>query len=39
MTVHVRLGWLSLYLPEQPKPLWLLTIHDPDLDRDIALLT
>ncbi len=38
-TVRVALGWLSLYLPDEPEPLWLLTVHDPDLDRDIGLLT
>jgi len=38
-TVRVSLGWLRLYLPATPTPLWLLAIHDPDLDRDIGLLT
>jgi hypothetical protein len=38
-TVRVALGWLTLYLPDEPDPLWLLAIHDPDLDRDIGLLT
>lgn len=38
-TVHVALGWVPVYLPDEPDPLWLLTIHDPDLDRDIGLLT
>ncbi len=38
-TVRVALGWFTVYLPDEPGPLWLLTIHDPDLDRDIALLT
>lgn len=38
-TVHVALGWFPVYLPDEPDPLWLLTIHDPDLDRDIGLLT
>ncbi len=38
-TVRVALGWLRLRLPNEPSPLWLLAIHDPDLDRDIALLT
>ena len=32
-------GWVPVYLPDEPDPLWLLTIHDPDLDRDIGLLT
>ena len=38
-TVHVALGWLTIYLPDEPDPLWLLTVHDPDLNRDIGLLT
>jgi len=38
-TVQVALGWLNVYLPDDPHPLWLLAIHDPDLDRDIGLLT
>ncbi len=38
-TGRVALGWFAIYLPEEPAPLWLLTIHDPDLDRDIGLLT
>ena len=38
-TVRVALGWFALYLPDEPDPLCLLTIHDPDLDRDIGLLT
>jgi hypothetical protein len=38
-TVRLALGWFSVYLPDEPDPLWLLTVHDPDLDRDIGLLT
>lgn len=38
-TVRVSLAWLEIYLPDEPQPLWLLAIHDPDLDRDFALLT
>jgi hypothetical protein len=38
-TVRVSLGWLEIYLPDEPRPLWLLAIHDPDLDRDFGLLT
>jgi hypothetical protein len=38
-TVQVALGWLKLFLPGDERPLWLLAIHDPDLDRDIGLLT
>ncbi len=38
-TVHVALGWLKLFLPDDERPLWLLAVHDPDLDRDFGLLT
>ena len=38
-TVRLALGWFSVYLPDEPDPLWLLTVHDPDLDRNIGLLT
>jgi hypothetical protein len=38
-TTHVRLGWLKIRLPDWHTPLWLLAIHDPDLDHDIGLLT
>jgi len=38
-TVQVSLGWLKLHLPADERPLWLLAIHDPELDRDIGLLT
>jgi hypothetical protein len=38
-TVRVALGWFPIYLPDEPNPLWLLTVHDPHLDRDIGLLT
>lgn len=38
-TVQVALGWLELRLPGEERSLWLLAIHDPDLDRDIGLLT
>ncbi len=38
-TARVALGWFAIYLPDEPDPLWLLTVHDPDLDRDIGLLT
>jgi hypothetical protein len=38
-TVKVALGWLPVRLPGDDRPLWLLAIHDPDLDRDIGLLT
>ncbi len=38
-TVQVALGWLTVYLPDEPDPLWVLTIRDPDLNRTIGLLT
>lgn len=38
-TGQVGLGWLKLFLPGDERPLWLLAIHDPDLDRTIGLLT
>ena len=38
-TVQVALGWLELRLPNHAHSLWLLAIHDPDLDRDFGLLT
>jgi len=37
--VTVEIGWLQVRLPGQDWPLWLLTAHDPDLDRDLVLLT
>lgn len=38
-TVQVALGWLELRLPGEEHSLWLLAVHDPDLDRDFGLLT
>jgi hypothetical protein len=38
-TVHVALSWFTVYLPDEPDPLGLLTVHDPDLNREIGLLT
>ncbi len=38
-TVQVALGWLKVYLPADERALWLLAVHDPDLNRDIGLLT
>jgi hypothetical protein len=38
-TVQVALGWLELRLPGEEHSLWLLALHDPDLDRDMGLLT
>jgi len=37
--VRVDLGWVEIRLPGEEEALWLLAIHDPDLDRDIGLLT
>lgn len=37
--MRVTLGWFTVYLPDEPDPLGLLTVHDPDLDRDIGRLT
>lgn len=37
--VTVELSWLQLRLPGQDWPLWALIAHDPDLDRDLVLLT
>ena len=37
--VTVEIGWLTIRLPGQDWPLWLLVAHDPDLDRDLVLLT
>ena len=38
-TVTIEIGWLQLRLPGQTWPLWALLAHDPDLDRDLVLLT
>ncbi len=35
----MEIGWLQVRLPGQAWPLWVLTAHDPDLDRDRVLLT
>ncbi len=37
--VDIELGWLMLRLPETHQLLWALVAHDPDLDRDVVLLT
>ncbi len=34
-----HLGWLMLRLPDTHPVLWALVAHDPDLDRDVVLLT
>ncbi len=38
-TVTIEIGWLQLRLPGQTWPVWALIAHDPDLDRDLVLLT
>ena len=37
--VTVAIGWLQVRLPGQDWPLWVLVAHDPELDRDLVLLT
>lgn len=37
--VTVEMGWLPIRLPGQDWPLWALVAHDPELDRDLVLLT
>jgi hypothetical protein len=37
--VEMALGWLKLRLPETQQLLWVLVAHDPDLDRDLVLIT
>ena len=37
--VEIALGWLMIRLPETQQVLWALVAHDPDLDRDLVLLT
>jgi hypothetical protein len=37
--VDMELGWLKIRLPKTKQVLWLLVAHDPDLDRDLALIT
>ena len=36
---EIALGWLMIRLPETQQVLWALVVHDPDLDRDVVLLT
>jgi len=38
-TVTVGLGWLTIRLPGCTQVLWMLVAHDPDVDRDLLLLT
>lgn len=37
--VDIELGWLKIRLPETQQVLWALVAHDPDLDRDLVLIT
>ena len=37
--VTVEIGWLPVRLPGEDWPLWVLVAHDPDLERDLVLLT
>jgi hypothetical protein len=37
--VKVGLGWLKIRLPGKESPLWIIVVHDPDLDRDLVLIT
>lgn len=37
--VDMELGWFKIRLPKTQQVLWLLVAHDPDLDRDLALIT
>jgi hypothetical protein len=38
-TVEIALGWLMIRLPETGQVLWVLVAHDPELDRDLILIT
>jgi hypothetical protein len=38
-TVDIQLGWLKIRLPETQQVLWVLVAHDPDLDREVVLIT
>jgi len=38
-TVTVKLAWFMIRLAPTDPPLWVLVIHDPDREREIALLT
>ena len=37
--VKVELGWLKIRLPDKLQPLWIVVVHDPDLDRELVLVT
>ena len=38
-TVEIGLGWLKIRLLTSHQVLWALVAHDPDLDRDLVLIT
>jgi hypothetical protein len=38
-SVDIQFGWLKIRLPETQQALWVLVAHDPDLDRDLVLIT
>lgn len=35
----IALGWLQIRLPDTRQVLWVVVAHDPDLDRDLVLIT
>jgi hypothetical protein len=35
----MQLGWLKIRLPDTKQVLWLFVAHDPERDRDLALIT
>jgi hypothetical protein len=37
--VEVGLGWLQVRLPESAQRVWFLVAHDPDLEREVILIT
>jgi len=37
--VDKELGWLKIRLPDTHQVLWVLVVHDPNLDHDLVLLT
>ncbi len=37
--VKVGLGWLKIRLLTSPQVLWVLVVHDPELKRDLVLIT
>jgi hypothetical protein len=37
--VDMALGWLKIRIPETQPAYWILVAHDPDLERDVVLIT